>query len=162
MKVIKNGAMVEDQWTHLEDDSALNPGVCATVTLGRLETLSENESSVAAKLGARIAPSEDVNRLAPYLSQLDLVVLAMNPFTDGRSFSQARILREQLGYRGEIRAKGDFLRDQMYALQRLGVDSFEFAEGTDLVDRLKAFTEFTVTYQAAQDEPQPLYRRRRG
>lgn len=161
MKVIKNGQIAEDLWTHLEDDIAIEAGVCATVTLDRLETLSESAYKTAQKLGVRIAPSEDVNRLKTHLHQLDLVVLAMNPFTDGRSFSQSRILREQLGYQGEIRASGDFLRDQMYSLQRLGVDSFEFAEGTHLEDRLKAFSEFTVIYQAAQDEPQPLYRRRR-
>lgn len=160
MKIIKSGHIVDDQWTQLEDEDALIAGSQVTVSLKRLESLSESESQAPSRLGVRIGPDEDVNQLKAHLKGVDLVVLTMNPFTDGRSFSQARILREQLGFQGEIRASGDFLRDQMYYLHRLGVDSFEFAEGTDLNDRLKAFTEFTVTYQAAQDEPQPLYRRR--
>ena len=160
MKIIKNGQIVDDLLTHLDDGNALQAGSLATVTLHRLESLTESESQVPSQLGVRIGPDEDVSRLKSHINRMGLVVLAMNPFTDGRSFSQARILREQLGFQGEIRASGDFLRDQMYYLYRLGVDSFEFAEGTDLNDRLKAFTEFTVTYQAAQDEPQPLYRRR--
>lgn len=160
MKIIKSGHIVEDQWIHLDDESALPAGILATVSLNRLEGLSNEESKISPGLGVRIGPAEDVTRLKPYIKHIALVVLAMQPFTDGRSFSQARILREQLGFAAEIRVSGDFLRDQMYYLHRLGVDSFEFAEGTDLNDRLKAFTEFTVTYQAAQDEPQPLYRRR--
>ena len=160
MKIIKSGQIVDDLWIHLDDDVALQAGTCATVTLNRLASFSEQERLAPSQLGVRIGPDADVNQLKSHLKQIALVVLTMNPFTDGRSFSQARILREQLGFQGEIRASGDFLRDQMYYLHRLGVDSFEFAEGTDLNDRLKAFTEFTVTYQAAQDEPQPLYRRR--
>ncbi|MEN9680515.1 MAG: hypothetical protein RLZZ627_408 [Pseudomonadota bacterium] len=160
MKIIKSGHIVEDQWTHLDGESALPSGASVTLGLDRLEALTESERQIVSQLGVRIGPDEDVTRVKAHLHQLDLIVLVMNPFTDGRSFSQARILREQLGFRGEIRASGDFLRDQMYYLHRLGVDSFEFAEGTDLNDRLKAFSEFSVTYQAAQDEPQPLYRRR--
>ena len=160
MKIIKSGHIVEDQWTHLDDERALPSGASVTVGLDRLEALPESESQIASQLGVRIGPHEDVTRVKAQLHRLKLGVLMMNPFTDGRSFSQARILREQLGFQGEIRASGDFLRDQMYYLHRLGVDSFEFAEGTDLNDRLKAFSEFSVTYQAAQDEPQPLYRRR--
>lgn len=160
MKIIKSGHIVEDQWTHLDGESAIPSGDSVTVELDRLEALSESENQMTSQLGVRIRPDEDVNRLKAHVHRLNLIVLVMNPFTDGRSFSQARILREQLGFRGEIRASGDFLRDQMYYLHRLGVDSFEFGEGTDLDDRLKAFSEFSVTYQAAQDEPQPLYRRR--
>jgi len=160
MKIIKSGHIIEDQWTHLDDECAVPSGASVTVGLGRLDALSEPECQTASQLGVRIGPDEDVNRVKAHLHRLALVVLVMSPFTDGRSFSQARILREQLGFRGEIRASGDFLRDQMYYLHRLGVDSFEFAEETDLNDRLKAFREFSVTYQAAQDEPQPLYRRR--
>ena len=84
----------------------------------------------------------------------------MATFTDGRAFSQARLLRDRHGYAGELRARGDFLRDQMFFLRRVGVDAFEFPEGTNLQDRLKAFEEFSVTYQAAVDNPEPLYRRR--
>lgn len=160
MRIIKSDQIVEDHWIHLDEESDLPSGTCATVSLDRLEALSEKESETLAKLGVRIGPDQDVSRLKAQMKRIDMVVLTLSPFTDGRSFSQARILREQLGFQGEIRASGDFLRDQMYYLHRLGVDSFEFAEGTDLNDRLRAFNEFTVTYQAAQDEPQPLYRRR--
>jgi uncharacterized protein (DUF934 family) len=52
------------------------------------------------------------------------------------------------------------VRDQIFFLGRVGVNAFEFPEGTDLADRLKAFKEFTVTYQAAVDTREPLYRRR--
>lgn len=162
MKVINHGEIVEDSWIHVDDDDQLPSGGCVTVSLERLKSLSEAEAKLPSKLGVRIGPAQQVNELETHIPRLELVSLAMHPFTDGRSFTQARMLRERFGFKGEIRVTGDFLRDQMYYLQRLGVDSFEFEEGTDLNDRLKAFTEFTVTYQAAQDQPIPLYRRRHG
>ena len=108
----------------------------------------------------RVLPAETIEDLREDLALLSMVVIEMNPFTDGRSFTQIRALREHLGFRGEIRVLGDFLRDQMFFLHRLGANAFEFAHGTDLKDRLKAFEEFTVTYQASSDQPQPLFRRR--
>jgi uncharacterized protein (DUF934 family) len=161
MKVIKNGQIAENQWHHLTDDAEIPAGAAVTVSRTRFDSLSDSEINSAGSLGVRIGPAEEIDSLQKQLSKISLIVLEMNPFTDGRSFSQARNLREQLGYRGEIRVTGDFLRDQMFYLHRLGVDSFEFAEGTSLEDRLKAFSEFSVLYQAAQDEPLPLYRRRK-
>lgn len=162
MKVIKNGHLVENPWNHLQEDSSIPKGEPVTFSLHRLNALPEDDLNSVGELGVRIGPADDLGALKKHLSKIALVVLEMNPFTDGRSFSQARNLREQLGYQGEIRASGDFLRDQMLYLHRLGVDSFEFSENTDLNDRLKAFSEFSVFYQAAQDEPLPLYRRRKS
>ena len=91
---------------------------CAAALGGRWrrarEALSEKESETLAKLGVRVGPDQDVSRLKAQMKRIDMVALTLSPFTDGRSFSQARILREQLGFQGEIRASGDFLRDQMY------------------------------------------------
>jgi uncharacterized protein (DUF934 family) len=160
MQIIKHGQIVEDRWIHLEEGHPLESGQSATVSLERLKSLSSNDMATPEALGVRMTPSDDILGIATALPQLQLVVLMMQPFTDGRSFSQARNLRESLGYTGEIRVCGDFLRDQMFYLHRLGVNSFQFAENTNLNDRLKAFSEFSEVYQAAQDEPTPLYRRR--
>ena len=54
-----------------------------------------------------------------------LVALEFPKFTDGRAYSQARLLRERYGYRGEIRAVGDVLRDQLRFMARSGFDAFE-------------------------------------
>lgn len=156
MKVIKNGQPEEKSWTHLADEEPSQTGPC-TVSLARWlqekEELLKSPNAVGVRLSAADAPES----LATDLDAISLIVLDMHPFTDGRPFTQARILRDKLGYPGEIRARGDFLRDQMFFLSRVGVDAFELPENVDLQDRLKAFEEFTVTYQAAADARRPVY-----
>ena len=88
------------------------------------------------------------------------MVLNFPAFKDGRGFTTARLLRERHGYKGEIRAVGDVGRDQMFYMQRCGFNAFEVRSDRDLEDALRALDDFTVTYQAAADQPLPLYRRR--
>ena len=159
MDIIKDGSIEADTFTHLDQDAALPKGGFS-VSLTRWQSEKSALLATGQPLAVRVLPAETIEDLREDLALLSMVVIEMNPFTDGRSFTQIRALREHLGFRGEIRVLGDFLRDQMFFLHRLGANAFEFAHGTDLKDRLKAFEEFTVTYQAASDQPQPLFRRR--
>ena len=159
MAIIKNGAISANEWRHAADDEAL-PAGGASVSVQRWKAEKNNLLARNAPLGVRLAASDAPEDIAEDLQRLELVVLEMAHFADGRVFSTARLLRERYGYAGEIRAKGDFLRDQMFHLSRVGVNAFEFAEGVDLEAMLPAFAEFSVTYQPAADEPRPLYRRR--
>lgn len=159
MTVIKNGHPVDSVWHHLEDEQS--PGTRPyTVGLDRWQREKEDLIRHGLAVGVRLKPADPPELLADDLATLPLIVLDMSPFTDGRSFSQARILRDRLGYSGEIRVRGDFLRDQIFFLNRVGVNAFEFPEGTDLNERIKALQEFSVTYQAATDTKEPLYRHR--
>jgi len=80
---------------------------------------------------------------------------------DGRSFSTARILRERYGFKGELRAIGNFIRDQLCYLRRCGVNAFAFANpDTNLEIAVKSLTDFSEYYQASVDQPLPLFRRR--
>ena len=63
--------------------------------------------------------------LEPYLWRLAMVALAFPKFSDGRSYSAARLLRERLGYKGELRATGDVLADQIPLMRRCGILSYE-------------------------------------
>ena len=159
MTVIKDGQAAANPWTHLPDSTQPVDG---PVTVPLACWLAEREAlrGRGQPVGVRLAASDAPETLTDDLSTLPLIVLDMTLFTDGRAFTQARVLRERLGYRGEIRVRGDFLRDQMFFLSRVGVNAFEFPEGVDLADRQRAFREFTITYQAAADNPLPLYRRR--
>lgn len=160
MTVIKNGEISRNLWVHIGDEDTHAAEGSFTVSLARWQAEKASLAQCGNPVGVRLIATDEPEALADDLARLPLIVLDMNPFTDGRTFSQARLLRERMGYSGEIRVCGDFLRDQMFFLQRVGVDAFEFPEGIDLADRLKAFQEFSVTYQSAADNPVPLYRRR--
>jgi uncharacterized protein (DUF934 family) len=159
MAVIKDGKIVGNDWRHVADDEALPEGN-ATVSLKRWQAEKDSLTGRNAPLGLRLTAADAPEAIAEVLRHFSVIVFDMAHFTDGRVFSQARLLRERFGYSGELRARGDFIRDQMFFLSRVGVNAFEFPESADLEDKLRAFGEFSVTYQAAADNREPLYRRR--
>jgi uncharacterized protein (DUF934 family) len=157
-RIIKNRRIVDDPWRHVADDAELPVGP-AIVTLARWRreraALAERDEPI----GVRLPNTVDVAELADDLPRWAVVALEFPKFADGRAYSQARLLRERYGYRGEIRAVGDVLRDQLLFMARSGFDAFEVRADRSLEDALEAFGEFSVSYQPAADQPLPLYRR---
>jgi uncharacterized protein (DUF934 family) len=99
--------------------------------------------------------TDDPEALALDLQQLKLIVLDFPKYTDGRAYSQARLLRGRLGYRGELRATGQVLRDQLPFMLRCGFDSFESDQAGFGPALARARTLFSVVYQGAEDEKMP-------
>lgn len=106
-----------------------------------------------------LEPGETLAPLIEHLDEIPLVMINFPIFMDGRGFSYARELRER-GYRGEIRAVGHFIRDQLTYLARCGVNAFEFDDESELENALDSLGDFSEYYQASVDQPQPLFRRR--
>ncbi len=158
--VIKNQAIVEDRWQHLADD-AKAPAGPVIVSLARWRRERAALLARGEPVGVRLPNTVDPAELAEDLPKLAVVALEFPKFADGRAHSQARLLRERHGYRGELRAVGDVLRDQLFFMARNGFDAFELRADRDLEDALEAFGEFSESYQPAADQPLPLYRRRR-
>lgn len=95
---------------------------------------------------------------------LDLVGVAridlhFPKFSDGRAFSQARLLRQRLKFAGEIRATGDVLIDQLVQMARCGFDVAVLREGVDLADAQRQFDRFSAFYQGDVLHPQPHFAR---
>lgn len=109
----------------------------------------------------RLEPDEDARLLIPHLERLALVEIAFPKFRDGRGYSSARILREA-GFKGELRAQGDILVDQIAFMKRCGFDSF--APETPLNDAVvKASLErYGNVYQSAADAAVPVWKLRHG
>jgi uncharacterized protein (DUF934 family) len=121
-----NGAFHPDEWMRHAPDSALVVRDYPLLVPLK-DFLAEPERFLAHEgpLGAEIAAGESVDALVPYLPRLALVALAFPKFSDGRSYSAARLLRERLGFSGELRAIGDVLADQIPLMRRCGITSFE-------------------------------------
>jgi uncharacterized protein (DUF934 family) len=150
--IIKDGRVVEDTWGGRE---LLTPEeINASGVL-----LTDSVAADAAPLGVILEPGQPPSTLEGDLNRLDLVTINFPVFTDGRCFSYARELRE-LGYTGEIRATGHFIRDQLFYLSRCGFSAFQFEDDSELEEYLSSLADFTVTYQASVDQPEPLFRRR--
>jgi uncharacterized protein (DUF934 family) len=94
-----------------------------------------------------------VAELAPYLDRLAVVALVLPSFKDGRAYSQARLLRERYGFRGELRATGQILRDQFMFLVRAGFDVLDVAKLGDVDAFASALKRYTVFYQTVGEGP---------
>lgn len=161
MEIIKRGEIVTSTYRHVADDEALPAGDRdITVSLARLVKQPELLDTYGGRIGVRLVPGDELDALLPHLDRIAIVAVEFPKFTDGRGYSLARLLRDRHGYRGELRAIGHVLRDQLFYLHRCGFDAFEMAPGKSLDDALQAFGEFSVRYQAAADDPRPLFRRR--
>ena len=112
------------------------------------------------KTGVLFPNDHDIEVLAPDLPKLTLVVLHFPKWTDGRAYSQARLLRGRLGYRGELRATGGVLQDQIPFMLRCGFDSFESDQPGFGEALARARTLFSVVYQPAEDGRVPASRLR--
>jgi uncharacterized protein (DUF934 family) len=98
-----------------------------------------------------LANTDDVQALGDRLAGVNLIVLNFPSFTDGRAYSQARLLRERLGYTGELRATGAVFLDQLPFMLRCGFDSFESEQKGFAEALAKARTLFSVVYQPTGD-----------
>jgi uncharacterized protein (DUF934 family) len=150
MPLIKDGKYADDPFVAVADSAPLPEGG-AIVSLTRF--LANREALLARNtpLGVRLKSEESPAALGGDVQRLSLIVLEFPKFRDGRAFSWARMLRTRLGYRGEIRAAGDFLADQLAFMARVGFDGFEVPEKItpDLFRR--ALGEMRFVYQPSAD-----------
>lgn len=109
----------------------------------------------------RIEAGDDARALLPHLEQLALVEVSFPGFRDGRGYSAARVLREG-GYRGELRAAGDVLVDQIPLMRRCGFDSFAPEAPIDEAVLKAALERHDFVYQAAADGAVPIWKHRHG
>ena len=110
--------------------------------------------------GVLLGTADDPAAIAADLDRISTIVIEFPQFTDGRGYSTARLLRERYGFKGEIRAAGEVLRDNLFYLSRCGFDSFVLSDQSKLDEALSGLSDFSDGYQASVERPQPLFRRR--
>ncbi|MGH7011491.1 MAG: DUF934 domain-containing protein, partial [Caulobacteraceae bacterium] len=145
-----------DSFRPLADDEALGPGDLI-LSMSRFQAEGVRLIGEGRRIGVVVAPNEAVEALAYDLVEIALVALEFPKFRDGRAFSSARILREQLGWKGELRAVGEVLLEQAKFMIRCGFDAFEPADGTGPGDWTAASRRFRHVYQRASDGREPAF-----
>ena len=93
------------------------------------------------------------------LNVLPIIAIHVERFADGRIFSLGTLLRTRYGYKNELRAFGDVLRDQLFFLKRSGFSSYLIRADRDAKDAMAGLQDFTKPYQGAVDEPRPVFQR---
>ena len=163
--LIKNGALVDDRRQVLNE--ATGPEVLRIVggknfivPLKFWQMFRPEIEEFGADISIWLNSDENVDAIAEEIHSFPMIALNFPVFSDGRSYTNARELREKFNYLGEIRAIGDVLRDQLYYMSRCGFDAFSLRFDQDADACLEAFKDFKTNYQGTVAEPAPLFRRR--
>jgi len=155
--ITRDGSVLPDGWQLLNDaDEITGDG---PHVLGFERALRELDG-LNDRYGVRVLPGDDVRLLEPFLDKIALVEVAFPGYRDGRGYSTARILREDLGFTGIIRAVGDVLRDQLHHMIRCGFDEFAVRDADPAEAIAQAGKRFSVAYQAAADDRVPVWQQR--
>jgi uncharacterized protein (DUF934 family) len=153
-RLLRDGAIVVDEW-RTAGDSAAGAGAVAddgALLLAWSEFRAERERWLAraGPLGVILAPADDEQELVPDLSRLALVAAEFTALSEGRGYTQGRLLRERWGFAGELRARGAIHRDHVFLLARCGFNSFELPE-SEFEGATAALRTFSAAYQWTND-----------
>ncbi|MFT4506205.1 DUF934 domain-containing protein [Caballeronia sp. 15711] len=107
-----------------------------------------------------LANDEDPLTLKDNIETIERIELNFPHFTDGRAYSQAYLLRRRLGFKGDLRARGDVLIDQLVQMERTGFSSAVLKEGVDPSDAQRQFERFLAFYQSDVVTETPVLHRR--
>jgi len=148
-RLLKNRTFVADRWTRIaEGDDRLDADSPLLLPLARWQ---EQRTSLLAlppeRLGIWLPGEEDPDTIGADATRFGCIAIHFPAFMDGRGFSCGRLLRERHGYRGELRASGDIIPDQLHYLWRCGFDAFELPDEVSLETALSCLDAFSDHYQ---------------
>jgi phosphoadenosine phosphosulfate reductase len=132
MALWRDGGFAEDVWTALDDAAPTPERGAIVVSFARWSADKAKLEKRADPVGVAIPVGKDaVDQLAE-AARRPLVALKFDKFADGRAFSYAELLRERHGFKGELRATGEVLLDEIAFMQRCGFTSFEVTDASTL------------------------------
>ena len=144
---IRDGKRATRDWTVLADDAPLPSSGKVLVSLARWRKDAAALATGGLSIGVVIPNTEDVTAAWPEIKDRPVLALHWPAVGDGRAYSQARLLRERFGFKGELRATGEVTRDLLQLMHRCGINAFELRADQDIEDCLRAFNDFSIAYQ---------------
>jgi uncharacterized protein (DUF934 family) len=157
-QLLIEGKRANDPWTLLGDDAAVPETGDIVVSQTRFK--AERETLLArnaGRLGVSVASADAVEEIADDVARLSVIFVEFPIFRDGRGYSSARLLRERFGYKGELRAIGDVLEDQIFYMLRCGFDAFEISAPDPDMIFARASKTFSAVYQPTADGLEPAH-----
>jgi len=152
MGLVRHGRLVtDDPYIDASARDAVPTAGAVIVSLEQWQREPESLLARSAPLGIRLRSDQSPLAIAADLAHFAVIALEFPKFRDGRAYSQARLLRERLGYRGEIRAVGDVLQEQLHYMARCGFDAFEIRDDDPVRAWQTAASDHSVWYQRTGD-----------
>jgi uncharacterized protein (DUF934 family) len=156
--ILKRRELVEDGWQYWSEegapDAASASAPAVIVPFAEFRTHIETWRAYAGPLGVRLSPADAAEDLAADIQLLSLVAAEFPGPGEGRGYTQGRLLRDRLHFKGELRAVGNGVKqDLLFIMSRCGFDSFDLAPGQKVDEAIKALDRYTVAYQPAEPVP---------
>jgi uncharacterized protein (DUF934 family) len=151
MALIKDGKLVADSFADAARAAAIPPAGAVIVNLEQWQAERAALLARGTPLGIRLHSDQSPDVIAADVAHFAVVALEFPKFRDGRAYSYARLLRERYGFKGELRAVGDVLLEQLFFMIRVGFDAFELSSADPLRDYQTALADFSVWYQPTGD-----------
>jgi uncharacterized protein (DUF934 family) len=152
--LLRDGRIVEDDWVYLAEAEG-NPAAPLILSLAEWQNDRDQWLAQDRRLGVVLSPAHRVELLLADLPRLGLIAADFSGPGEGRGYSQARILREQGKFGGELRARGYVRRDQLFFMARCGFNSFELPDA-EIEAARGALATFSWAYQPSNDAGLPL------
>jgi len=131
MPLWRREGFVEDAWAFLGDEAPVPEEGAIVVSLKRWLEQRESLSAARAPVGVAVEAGADAQAHLSDLTNRPLVALAFDKFADGRASLTRGYCATGASFRGELRAIGDVLIDEIPLMLRCGFDSFEVTQRAD-------------------------------
>jgi uncharacterized protein (DUF934 family) len=152
MSLIKAGKVVEDTFVDASGAETIPASGAVIVSFEQWQAQRDALLARGTALGLRLHSDQSPELVAEDAQRFALIALEFPKFRDGRAYSYARLLRERYGFKGELRAVGDVLMEQLFFMLRTGFDAFDLQQSPDPVAAFQtAMTDFSVWYQPTGD-----------
>jgi uncharacterized protein (DUF934 family) len=151
MALVKNGELVASSFVDASGAEAIPATGPVIVSLAQWQAHRDELLARGTPLGIRLHSDQPPELIAADLANFAVVALEFPKFRDGRAYSYARLLRERYGFKGELRAVGEVLLEQLFFMLRTGFDAFDIQSADPLEDYRTALADFSVWYQPAAD-----------
>jgi len=151
MALVKNGELVTSSFVDASGTEAIPATGPVIVSLDQWKARRDELLKRGTPLGIRVHSDQPPELIAADLQHFAVVALEFPKFRDGRAYSYARLLRERYSFKGELRAVGEVLLEQLFFMLRTGFDAFEIVSDDPLKDYRTALADFSVWYQPTGD-----------
>ncbi len=159
-RLLRDGRVVDDDWRYAAEvgeaaEAVDESSASLILTFDRWQSERDHWMARGGRLGIILSPTHKVEQLAQDISRFALIGSEFSGPSEGRGYTQARQLREQWNFGGELRATGYVRRDQLFFLARCGFNSFELPDA-ELESAHTAFSTFSAAYQPSNDAGLPF------
>lgn len=148
-RLLRDRRIVFDEWRYVVEAPA-DTSAPLIVSFDQWQMEPDTWIARGSPLGVVLSAAHKIEQLAPDLARFALIAAEFSGPSEGRGYSQARLLRERWNFKGELRATGYVRRDQLFFMARCGFNSFELPEA-ELEDAHTAFSTFSAAYQPSND-----------